>query len=50
MEDDVEVSVCSCGSTDNVTLTIDPFAAEIYGDMTEVWMCANCYYESSMDI
>lgn len=28
----------------------DPFAEEIHGDKTEVWMCEGERYESSMDI
>ena len=33
-----------------VTYGPDPFAEEIYGDKTPVWMCESHRYESFMDI
>lgn len=47
----VEGECKSCGSTaEDVTLAPDPFAEEIYGDVTPVWECENCRYESARDI
>lgn len=28
----------------------DPFAQEIYGDDTEIWLCEKCLEESASDI
>lgn len=28
----------------------DPFAEEIYGDDTEVWLCQDCHEQSALDI
>jgi hypothetical protein len=35
---------CGCSNTkeNEVYKAPDPFAEEIYGDDTEVWMCKNC--------
>lgn len=36
--------------SDNITYAPNPFASEINGDDTPVWMCEDCRYESAMDI
>ena len=41
-------SECFCDGI--LTLGTDPFAEEIHGDYTEVWMCYGARYESAMDI
>ena len=41
---------CCCGTRENVSYGPNPFAAEIYDDHTDVWMCQECRYESAMDI
>ena len=40
----------SCGTTEDVVYGADPFAEDVHGDDTPVWMCGNCRYESAMDI
>jgi hypothetical protein len=35
---------------ETVMFTMDPFAEEIHGDMTELWLCERCFYESAMDV
>jgi hypothetical protein len=42
---------CSCGKVgDDVTYEPDPFYDEIFGNDTPVWECADCRYESTMEI
>lgn len=41
---------CSCGSTVAVTFGPDPYASEINGDYTPVWLCSSCHHERCMDI
>lgn len=33
-----------------VRWTTDPFAEEIHGDFTKMWICGSCEHESAMDI
>jgi len=44
-----EIICKNCGS-EYATLGINPFAAEINGNYTECYMCADCRYQSRMDI
>ncbi len=39
-----------CGTEIDVTWGVCPFAAEIHNDYTELWLCAECRYQSAMDI
>ena len=41
----------SCGQRkEDVSFGEDPYQSEINDNHTEVWMCADCRYESSMGI
>jgi hypothetical protein len=40
----------ACGSIKDVSFTADPYASEIHGDDTQYWLCADCCYNSAMDI
>lgn len=35
---------------DTVRWTVDPYASEIHGDETEMWLCDYHYYESCAEI
>ena len=51
MEQTEPIDCCAyCKSTENVTFTSDPFQSEINGDDTEMFICAECYHDSLMDI
>ncbi len=42
---------CSrCGSREDVTFEADPFASDMYGDQTPVWMCRECRAQRAADI
>lgn len=54
-EDEAEQLVCSCGSTDDVYVCVDPYEEEMSDDqdrdsLTASPMCAECRYQSAMDI
>lgn len=40
----------SCGGVVGVTLDADPYASEIHGDHTPVWMCSGCREASAGDV
>ena len=50
MEDNEELECEYCGSTMDVEYQVDPYAAEICGDYTEHWLCANCCIDAAQDI
>ncbi len=39
-----------CGTTDGVTLAPCPYASDIHGDDTPVWLCGECRHERAMDV
>lgn len=49
-EDIMEYEVCSCGATEDVAFTADPYQEEINGDSTMYWICGTCWRESADDI
>jgi hypothetical protein len=49
-ETKMDEQVCSCGSTEDVIWSVDPFQAEINEDYTEMWICGKCYEVSFWEI
>ena len=42
--------LCECCGSDGATFGAHPFASEIHGDETPVWMCADCRHQSMQDV
>jgi hypothetical protein len=48
---DVKHRKCTgCGLWTDCYWDANPYAAEIWGDLTPKWQCWDCRYESAMDI
>lgn len=39
-----------CGTTENVTLGPCPYASDLHGDDTQVWLCVRCSNERAKDL
>ena len=39
-----------CGSTDNVSLVIEPYAHDLYGKEVWVYLCGKCHQQNCEDI
>jgi hypothetical protein len=50
IEDLNELKCDDCGTTNNVTATICPYAEEIHGEEVAVELCDHCYHERGQDI
>lgn len=47
----LEEHVCECcGSDKNLRYGVNPYAAELHGDTTEMYICDECYYARAEDI
>lgn len=51
MDEDMKETQCEfCEQFRKCVLLPDPFAHEVYGDMTEWWFCEECYIDRSYEI